>query len=216
LSVSFGRKFLPTKIELIRIKRSLSVARAVYKILEDKREVLLRRLDELIEQAGKAREDLWAPLTDAYRALYDSYLKLGPLSVESVATTIPKGADVSLTLRRIIDVTVPSLQLKDKPLTLSYGFADTSSALDVASLAMRQVLPAILKAAEIENSIFRLASELERTQRLLNALEYIIIPQYEEAVRSISSTLDEREREDFVRLKKIKIVLERRRVEAGV
>ena len=216
MSVSFGRKFLPTKIELIRIKRSLSVARAVYKILEDKREVLLRRLDELIEQAGKAREDLWSPLTDAYRALYDSYLKLGPLSVESVAATTPKGVDVSLSLQRIIDVTVPSLQLKDRPLTLSYGFADTSSALDAASLAMRQVLPAILRAAEIENSIFRLASELERTQRLLNALEYIIIPQYEEAVKSISSTLDEREREDFVRLKKIKIVLERRRVEAGV
>lgn len=216
MSVSFGRKVLPTKIELIRIKRSLSVARAVYKILEDKREVLLRRLDELIEQAGKAREDLWSPLTDAFRALYDSYLKLGPLSVESVAATTPKGVDVSLSLQRIIDVTVPSIQLKDRPLTLSYGFADTNSALDTASLAMRQVLPAILRAAEIENSIFRLASELERTQRLLNALEYIIIPQYEEAVRSISSTLDEREREDFVRLKKIKIVLERRRVEAGV
>jgi len=214
LSVSFGRKFLPTKIELIRIKRSLRVAKSVYKILEDKREVLLRRLDELIEQAGKAREDLWAPLTDAYKALYESYLKLGPLTVESVAATIPKGVEISLKVQRIIDVNVPSIQLKDKPLSLSYGFADTSSALDAASLAMRQVLPAILRAAEIENSIFRLASELERTQRLLNALEYIIIPQYEEAVKTISSTLEEHEREEFVRLKKIKRVLERRK--AGV
>jgi V/A-type H+-transporting ATPase subunit D len=214
LSVSFGRKFLPTKIELIRIKRSLSVARSVYKILEDKREVLLRRLDELIEQAGKAREDLWTPLSDAYRALFDSYLKLGPLTVESVAATIPKGVELSLKTQRIIDVTVPSVQLKDRPLALGYGFADTSSALDAASLAMRQVLPAILRAAEIENSIFRLASELERTQRLLNALEYIIIPQYEEAVKTISSTLEEHEREEFVRLKKIKRVLERRK--AGV
>jgi len=214
LSVSFGRKFLPTKIELIRIKRSLSVARAVYKILEDKREVLLRRLDELIEQASKAREDLWAPLSDAYRALFDSYLKLGPLTVESMAATIPKVVKLSLKMQRIIDVTVPSIQLKDSPLTLSYGFADTSSALDAASLAMRQVLPAILRAAEIENSIFRLASELERTQRLLNALEYIIIPQYEEAVRTISSTLEQHEREEFVRLKKIKRILERRK--AGV
>ena len=214
MSVSFGRKFLPTKIELIRIKRSLSVARSVYKILEDKREVLLRRLDELIEQAGKAREDLWTPLSDAYRALFDSYLKLGPLTVESVAATIPKGVELSLKTQRIIDVTVPSVQLKDRPLALGYGFADTSSALDAASLAMRQVLPAILRAAEIENSIFRLASELERTQRLLNALEYIIIPQYEEAVKTISSTLEEHEREEFVRLKKIKRVLERRK--AGV
>ncbi len=216
MSVSFGRKFLPTKIELIRIKRSLRVAKSVYKILEDKREVLLKRLDELIEQAGKAREDLWEPLSDAYRALFDSYLKLGPLKVESVAATIPKSIEVSLTLKRIIDVTVPALQISEKSISLSYGFADTSSALDAASFAMRQVLPAILKAAEIENSIFRLASELERTQRLLNALEYIIIPQYEEAVRSITSTLDEREREDFVRLKKIKKVLEAKKSKLGV
>jgi V/A-type H+-transporting ATPase subunit D len=122
--------------------------------------------------------------------------------------------ELSLKTQRIIDVTVPSVQLKDRPLALGYGFADTSSALDAASLAMRQVLPAILRAAEIENSIFRLASELERTQRLLNALEYIIIPQYEEAVKTISSTLEEHEREEFVRLKKIKRVLERRK--AGV
>jgi len=214
LSVSFGRKFLPTKIELIRIKRSLRVARSVYKILEDKREVLLRRLDELIEQAGKAREELQAPLSDAYRALFDAYLKLGPLRVESVAATIPKDIELSLNVQRIINVTVPSIQLKDKPVALSYGFADTSSALDAASLAMRQVLPAILKAAEIENSIFRLASELEKTQRLLNALEYIIIPQYEEAVKTVSSILEEHEREEFVRLKKIKRVLELRK--AGV
>ncbi|MEM1995284.1 MAG: V-type ATP synthase subunit D [Nitrososphaerales archaeon] len=216
MSVSFGRKFLPTKIELIRIKRSLSVARSVYKILEDKREVLLKRLDELIEQAGAAREELWGPLLDAYRALFDSYLKLGSLTVESVAATIPKSTEVSLTLKRIIDVTVPALQFNEKSLNLGYGFADTNSALDEAFFAMRRVLPAILKAAEIENSIFRLASELERTQRLLNALEFIIIPQYEEAVRSITSTLDEREREDFVRLKKIKKVLELRKSRSGV
>ena len=214
MSVSFGRSFLPTKIELIRIKRSLRVARTVYKILEDKREVLLRRLDELIERARKAREDLQAPLSDAYRALFDAYFKLGPLRVESAATTTPKDLDLLLSVQRIINVAVPSIQLKDKPLSLSYGFADTSSALDAASLAMRQVLPAILRAAEIENAIFRLASELERTQRLLNALEYIIIPQYEEAVKTISSTLEEHEREEFVRLKRIKRVLERRK--AGV
>ncbi len=214
MSVSFGRKFLPTKIELIRIKRSLSVARAVYKILEDKREVLLRRLDELIEMAGRAREELWQPLSDSYRALFQAYLRLGPLTVESVASTMPSGVDVSLNLNRIVDVTVPSLRVSEKSLGLSYGFADTSHVLDEASLAMRKVLPAILKAAEVENAIFRLASELEKTQRLINALEYIIIPQYEEAVKTITATLDEREREDFVRLKKIKRVLERRK--AGV
>ena len=93
---------------------------------------------------------------------------------------------------------------------MTYGFADTNVAVDRASMQMRKVLPSIFKAAEFENAIFRLARELERTQRLLNALEYMIIPRYESSIRYIRQTLEEREREEFTRLKHVKKVLERR------
>jgi len=210
MSVSFGRTALPTKIELIRIRRSLQVSRVVHKILEDKREVLLRRLDELIGEATKAREDLWGPLSEAYQALYDAYLKMGPLKLEATASTTPPQIDVDVGLRRVVDVDVPVLQVAEKKTGLSYGFADTSSALDRATKMMRNLLLGVCKAAEMENAIFRLASELERTQRLINALEYIIIPQYQETVKYITSTLEEREREEFVKLKHVKAVLERK------
>ncbi len=211
LSVASGNKVLPTKIGLIQTKRSLRTSRTVYKILEDKREVLLKRLDEMINEAQKSREDMWEPLSEAYRQLYDSYLKLGPTRLESVATSTPPTVDVSVNVRTIVSVSVPTMQITQKNVGLTYGFADTNASLDKATRMMRNVLPGILKAAEVENAIFRLASELEKTQRLLNALEYIIIPGYQDTIKFISATLEEREREEFVRLKQVKRILEHKK-----
>ncbi|MBI5133637.1 MAG: V-type ATP synthase subunit D [Thaumarchaeota archaeon] len=202
---AFGRNALPTKIELIRIKRSLKVAKMVHKILDDKREVLLKRIDEMIEEANKAREDIWAPLETIYSAVFDAYMSLGTGTLESIAMLTPPGMEV--------DVKVPTLQVSTKNLeSLSYGFADTNASVDKAAKLIKNVLPGICKAAEFENAIFSLAKELERTQRLINALEYIIMPQYENSIRFIAATLEEREREEFVRLKKVKVVLENKKV----
>lgn len=211
MSVSFGGKVLPTKLELIRINRSLRVSLTVHKILDDKREILLRRMDELIGEAIKAREEIRQPLADAYRSLYNAYFKVGPVKLESIALTTPVNTEVDVDVRTIVDVKVPTLEVRSKEVGLTYGFMDTSSDLDRATKMMRSVIPYICKAAEIENAIFGLAKELERTQRLLNALEYIIIPQYEENIKFIRSTLDEREREDFARLKHIKRLMEIRK-----
>jgi V/A-type H+-transporting ATPase subunit D len=211
LSVSFGRSFLPTKIELIRITRSLQVSRNVQKILDDKREVLLKRIDEMISQASESRNKIWDPLSSAYQALYDAYLKMGSIKVEATSLTTPPRIEVEVNVKPIVDVDVPTLNLNESDSGLTYGFADTNSSLDKATKMMRDILPQICKAAEVENSIFRLASELEKTQRLLNALEYIIIPQYQDAIKVIRATLEEREREEFVRLKHVKKVLEKKK-----
>ncbi len=213
MSASFGRSALPTKIELIRIKRSLKVAKMVHKILDDKREVLLKRIDEMIEEANKSREDIWAPLETIYSAVFDAYLSLGTGTLESIAMLTPPGMEVDVNVRRIVDVKVPTLQVSTKNLeSLSYGFADTNASVDKAAKLIKNVLPRICKAAEFENAIFSLAKELERTQRLINALEYVIMPQYENSIRFITATLEEREREEFVRLKKVKVVLENKKV----
>src|SRR5574341_269620 len=203
--MSFGRGVLPTKIELIRIKRSLKVAKMVHKILDDKREVLLKRIDEMFEEANKAREDIWAPLEQVYSSVFDAYLSLGTGTLESIASLTPSAMEVDVNVRRIVDVKVPTLQVSAKNIELlSYGFADTNAAVDKAAKLIKNLLPGICKAAEFENAIFSLAKELERTQRLINALEYVIMPQYGNAIRFITSTLEEREREEFVRLKKVK------------
>jgi V/A-type H+-transporting ATPase subunit D len=210
MSVAAAGKVLPTKIELIKTRRSLITARRVHRVLDDKREVLLKRLDDMIKQAGNAREEIWQPLSDAYFALYDAYLKLGPLRIEGLASSTPTIVGVDVFVKRIVDVDIPALKISEKQAGMTYGFADSNIAVDKAARLMRKALPSIFKAAELENAIFRLANELEKTQRLINALEYLIIPRYETSIRYIQQTLEEREREEFVRLKHVKQVLERK------
>lgn len=180
----------------------------VHKILEDKRQVLLKRLEELIQEASESRDSMWQPLSDAYRSLLDAYLTLGPMTLESVAFTTPSQVDVAVDVKNMIDVKVPTLTVKTKEMGLTYGFGGTNATLDDATRMMRRVLPSICKAAEVENAIFSLAKELEKTQRLINALEYVVIPTYEDSAKYIRATLEEREREDFARLKHVKAVLE--------
>ena len=213
MSVASGSNVLPTKIELIGIRRRLQTAVKVKQVLDDKREVLLKRLEEIIQQAATARNEISLPLSDAYLALYDAYLKLGPLRLEGIAANTPPMVEAEVTVRRIIGVDVPSIELSETSVGMTYGFADTSVAVDRASKQMRRVLPSIFRAAEFENTIFRLAKELEKTQRLLNALEYMIIPRYEDSIRYIQLTLEEREREEFTRLKHVKKVFESKAAE---
>jgi V/A-type H+/Na+-transporting ATPase subunit D len=210
---SFGRRVTATKIELIKIRRSTQVAKMVHKILDDKREVLLKKIDEMIDEANKAREDIWTPLGDIYTAVYNSYMSLGTSTLEAVSDSTPSIMEVDVNVRRIVDVKIPTLQVKTKEggSQLSYGFTETNASVDKAAKLIKNMLPGICKAAEYENAIFSLAKELERTQKLINALEYVIIPQYQDAMYFIKATLEEREREEFVRLKKVKVVLDKRK-----
>ncbi len=210
--MSFGKQVVATKIELIKIRRSMQISKMVHKILDDKREVLLKKIDEMIDEANKAREDIWDPLDDIYKAIFQSYLTLGNSVIQSLASSTPPSIAVDVHIKRIVDVKIPTLEVstKNKSSDLTYGFSDTNSSLDQATKLIRDILPGICKAAEYENAIFSLAKELEKTQKLINALEYVIIPQYQNALTFIKSTLEEREREEFVRLKKVKAVIERK------
>jgi V/A-type H+-transporting ATPase subunit D len=211
--MSFGKNVTATKIELLKIKRSLQVSTMVHKILDDKREVLLKKIDEMIEEANKTRGDIWSPLSDIYSAVYDSYMSLGTSTLESISDSTPGIMEVNVDVRRIVDVKIPTLKIKTKEAgqELSYGFSETNVYVDKASKLIKNMLPQICKAAEYENAIFSLAKELEKTQKLINALEFVIIPQYQNAISFIKGTLEEREREEFVRLKKVKVALDKKK-----
>lgn len=209
--MSFSKKVQPTKLELIRLKRSLAVATRIHKILEDKKEVLLKKMGEMVDKATEQRNRLEAELAACYSALLRAYLDIGSVKLEGIARSVPVDLEVEAKVKRYIDVDVPTVSLQLKKLSLKYGFADTSRTLDEAVKKMTDVMPLLIEAASVENAVFKLALELEKTQRLMNALEYIIIPQVKESIKFISSTLEEREREEFIRMKKIKKVLEVRR-----
>jgi V/A-type H+-transporting ATPase subunit D len=210
--MSFGQNVAATKIELLKYKRSSQVAIMVQKILDDKRKVLLKNIEEMIIEANKARGGIWEPLQDVYKSVNDAYLSLGTTTVDSVAQSTPAVMEVDTKIRRIVDVSIPTLNVTEKDTkSMPYGFADTNSSIDRAAKQIKALLPKICKAAEYENSIFALAKALEKTQKLLNALENVIIPQYRLRIKFILSTLEEREREEFARLKKVKAAMEKRK-----
>ncbi len=97
--MSFGKNVTATKIELIKIRRSLQVSTMVHKILDDKREVLLKKIDEMIEEANKTRGDIWAPLSDIFSAVFDSYMSLGTSSLESLSDSTPGIMEVNVDVR---------------------------------------------------------------------------------------------------------------------
>ena len=210
--MSFGQNVTATKIELLKYKRSNQVATMVQKILDDKRKVLLKNIEEMITEATKARSGIWEPLQDVYKSVNEAYLSLGTNTVESVAESAPAVMEVDVNIKRVVDVKIPTLNVTEKETkTMPYGLADTNSAIDRAAKQIKEALPKICKAAEYENSIFSLAKALEKTQKLLNALENVIIPQYQQRIKFILATLEEREREEFAKLKKVKAKMEMRK-----
>ena len=209
--MSFGQNVTATKIELFKYKRSNQVASMVQKILDDKRKVLLKNIEEMISEAQKTRGGIWEPLQEIYQSVNESYLSLGVATVDSVAQSTPGVMEVESDVKRVVDVTIPVLTVTEKDTkSIPYGFADTNASIDRGAKLIKDLLPKICKAAEYENSIFSLAKALEKTQKLLNALENVIIPQYKQRVRFILATLEEREREEFARLKKVKASMEKR------
>ena len=210
--MSFGQNVSATKIELLKYKKSTQVATMVQKILDDKRKVILKNIEEMIVEASKARGGIWDPLQDIYKSVNEAYLSLGTGTVDSVAESTPAVMQVDVHVRRVVDVTIPSLTITEKDTKLMpYGFADTNSSIDRAAKQIKELLPQICKAAEYENSIFSLAKALEKTQKLLNALENVIIPQYQHNIRFIAQALEEKEREEFAKLKKVKAKMESRK-----
>ncbi|HXV50797.1 MAG TPA: V-type ATP synthase subunit D, partial [Nitrosopumilaceae archaeon] len=173
--MSFGQNVAATKIELLKYKRSSQVASMVQKILDDKRKVLLKNIEEMITEATKARGGIWEPLQDVYNSVNEAYLSLGTTTVDSVAQAAPAVMQVDVNVKRVVDVTIPALNVAEKDTkSMPYGFADTNASIDRAAKQIKVMLPKICKAAEYENSIFSLAKALEKTQKLLNALENVI------------------------------------------
>ncbi|MEM4206775.1 MAG: V-type ATP synthase subunit D, partial [Nitrososphaerota archaeon] len=141
MSVSFGGGYLKTKLELIRLRRSVRVAERVYSILEDKRDVLVTRLNELIEQAKHYREQLTELLTDAYLSVQDSYIKIGPTRIESIALTVPETVKIEINKYTMMGIPLPLIEVKSSDIQYSYSISDTSISLDEAVRKMKKIVP---------------------------------------------------------------------------
>jgi V/A-type H+-transporting ATPase subunit D len=194
----------PTRTNLIRIKKDLRFAREGYEILDRKREVLTTELVRVAHEADIIQKEVWKLLETAYRALEKARLTLGSDHVEWAALAANKTVDIHIKLRGIMGVAIPVIEASGEPSEMLYSLSGTNAALDEASAAFREVLIRTPQLSMLVTTVWRLAGELRKTQRRVNALQHIFIPAYEETVAFIVSSLEEREREEIFRLKWLK------------
>ena len=214
IEVEHDPSVVPTKIVLLEMKAELEDARSVRNILKDIQTLLVKELDQTIDAADKKRGDFSEPLEAAYSALRDAYMKVGALHVDGVATTTPSTAGVDITTHNVAGVDIPhlTLQTDEKGPKTSYGFDDTSVTLDLAVKRTRALLILIVSAAETEAAIYRLSEKLEKVQLTLNAVTYVLIPQYKADIKYVEETLTESERDERVMQKHLKSILTRKAV----
>lgn len=193
---------IPTKGNLLNIKKSLNLAKLGYSLLDRKRNILIREMMMLIDDAKAIRGEIESTYKDAYLALQNANITLGVC--ENAAKAVPIETGVRVTYRSVMGVEIPHVSLHPQPIKVYYGFQATNSALDNAFVLFQRVKKLTATLAEIENSVYRLANAIKKTQKRANALKNIIIPRFEADSKFITDALEEKEREDFSRLKIIK------------
>jgi len=198
------RRAVPTKGNLLRLKERLKLAESGHTLLEKKRNVLMREMLSLIDEARDLQEKILDVFEKAYKSLQMTNLDLGMEYVDEIGRAVPEYKDLDVRLRSVMGVEVPEVRMKWELKEIPYGIYRSNSALDATYLSFIKVLQLIAKAAWIENTVYRLAYEIKKTRKRVNALENVVIPQLRSQIKYIQDVLEEVEREEFVRVKKMK------------
>ncbi len=200
----------PTRTNLMKLKDDLAFAKEGYELLEQKREILIVELKRFTARAIEAQKRVDEELAAAYAALREAELASGLSGVTSSARAVNVRADIKLRMRRVMGVSIPaaSLDLEDAP--PYFGPQGTSVWTDEAIVRFKNALAAVAQLAEARISVIRLAREIHKTMRRVNALEHVFIPDYRETIKYVQDSLEEADRESFFMTKIV-----RDRLEAG-
>jgi len=196
-----SQQVFPTKGNLMKLKKSLALARVGYDLLDRKRNILIRETMSLIDRAGSIQTEINESYINAYKALQTANIDLG--IVEEYARSVPVENGLGVSSRSVMGVEIPTVTLNSSGVKNYFGYRKTSFQLDKAYIEFDNVKRRTAELAEIENSVYRLAEGIRKTQKRANALKNIVIPRFETQIKAITAALDEKEREEFSRLKVI-------------
>lgn len=198
----------PTRMELTRLKKKLVTARRGHKLLKDKRDELMRQFLVLIKQNKELRLKVEEGIKEANAHMALARSVMDDKSIDVALMMPSQKMSVEVREKNVMSVIVPEYETKLKAAKegeiYSYGYAFTSCDLDDAVSSLAKIMPDMIRLAEIEKQCLLMASEIEKTRRRVNALEHVMIPQYEETIKFISMKLDENERSSTTRLMKVK------------
>lgn len=194
----------PTKANLIATQKSLDLAKLGYELMDRKRNILVREMMQLVDKAKSVEAKIGGAYQEAYQALHLANITLGLCG--NYARAVPVETGLTLHYKSVMGVEIPQATLQESTPAPYYGLHQTNSYLDEAYIRFRTAKELTVQLAEIQASIFRLADAVKKTQKRANALNNIMIPQFSKTIKSITEALDEKEREDFTRLKVVKTV----------
>ena len=195
-------QIFPTKGNLLNVKKSLALAKLGYELLDRKRSVLIRELMQMLDSAKEIRETIENTYVEAYAALQTANITMG--IIDHIADAMPYEQGIKVSYRSVMGCELPKVTLENKRMSLDYGFSGTDSSVDKAVICFDKVKQMTAVLSEVENSIYRLTNAIKKTQTRANALQNIVIPRYEGIVKFITNSLEEKEREEFSRMKVIK------------
>lgn len=206
----------PTKTNLLRVRQELEFARLGHELLDQKRNILVIELLNLVDQAVDFQDRVVRALEEAYRTLEQAALRMGKLRVSNLASAVNIRAEINLKQRRVMGVRLPVVDTSFTEHPPYYSPLGTSFWIDNSLEEFKNALQLMGRLAELKISIIRLAAEVRKTIRKVNALEKIAIPDLAETVTFIQNRLEENERDMFVLMKMVKSRLERKeRAERG-
>ena len=185
-------------------------SRQGYELMDKKRNILIRELMDLIEEARTIQEEIDSTFTYAYQCLQRANIENGISMVEQLAYTVPIENSITIQTRSIMGTEIPLVQHEEAPINPTYAYYNTRESLDDARVKFDKVKELTIKLSMVENSAYRLANNIKKTQKRANALKNITIPTYETLTKDITNALEEKEREEFTRLKVIKRQKEKR------
>ena len=194
----------PTTGNLMLAKNSLALAHQGFDLMDKKRNILLKELMSLIDEAKDIQEEIDATFTRAYACLQRANIEHGISKVQELAFTVPIEESIRIQTRSIMGTEIPHIKYDARQNDLTYSFSTRHESIDIVREAFREVKDLTIKLAEVENSAYRLATNIKKTQKRANALKNITIPMYTNLVYTINNALEEKEREEFTRLKVIK------------
>jgi V/A-type H+-transporting ATPase subunit D len=205
------RNLAPTKTNLLKIKDELRFARLGYDLLDQKRNILVLELLNIVDQSVDIQDQVEKGLDRAYRTLEEAVLKMGKLKVAALAGAVNIESEIKITQRRVMGVQLPVVETSFKEHPPYYSPMGTSFWIDSSLKNFKEALAVMGRLAELKISITRLAREVKKTIRKVNALEKIAIPDLDESVSYIQNRLEETERDMFVLMKMVKNRLENKK-----
>ncbi len=195
----------PNRMQLLRLRRRLTLAKRGHKLLKDKQEELMRRFLGMVHRARDLRAEIEAELARAYGAFICARLEMDGSAMEAALAFSRRSVELRADREQIMNLKVPKFSVDfPEQAELGYGYLDTTGDLDRALEMYAAALPKLVALAEMEKTVQLIAAELQKTRRRVNALEHILVPSLEETIRFISDRLSELERETATRLMKVK------------